>query len=445
LGYHAAVKLHHVKQENQDQDSSQNHAKTGPRYNRRQESTEIIMKTQLRVLLAGRSKDAISGLQEHLSSHSYLDVHLRHISNGHADPLYGLAELPDLLVLHVSGLIGGELEALLERPASVRPPMVVISESDDAAAMRMAMKAGARDFLSNCDAAEVTQSVNAICDELKEQSSFDGKLTAVVNSKGGAGATFLACNLAHLAVSTTGESTALVGLDMQFPTLPSYLDMKLKHGLMQALESADELDAVALDAMMASHDSGLKLLAAMPEDFRFGFDSLTLQTNNLFDLLLGNYKHVVVDMPRRIDEFNAQVISRASRIVLVVQQSLPHVQDATRMQQLLRDQLGIPADQLLVVVNRYTKGAEIKLGDIEKGLPGSEVVTVPNQYKAVSESINFGVPMYEHARQSTVTRSLISLQSKLFGYAPGDHPALASGKISSLLQKTSLNQLFRGK
>jgi pilus assembly protein CpaE len=128
-----------------------------------------------------------------------------------------------------------------------------------------------------------------------------------------------------------------------------------------------------------------------------------------------------------------------------VQQSLPHVQDATRLQQLLRDQLGIPAGQLLIVVNRYAKNAEIKLGDIEKALPGSEIMTVPNQYKVVSESINFGIPMYEHARQSTVTRSLIELQSKLLGYAPGDHPALASGKISSLLQKTSLNQLFRGK
>ena len=278
------------------------------------------------------------------------------------------------------------------------------------------------------------KSVNAICDELTEQSSFDGRMTAVVNAKGGAGATFLACNLAHLAVSTTGESTALIGLDMQFPTLPSYFDMKLQHGLMQALESADELDAVALDAIMASHDSGLKLLAAIPEDFRFGFDNLVQQTNKLFDLLLDNYKHVVVDMPRRIDEFNAHVISRASRILLVVQQSLPHVQDATRLQQLLRDQLGIPSSQLLVVVNRYAKNAEIQLGDIEKALPGSEVVTVPNQYKAVSESINFGVPMYEYARQSTVTRSLIELQSKLFGYAPGDHPNLATGKISSLLQ-----------
>ena len=119
-------------------------------------------------------------------------------------------------------------------------------------------------------------------------------------------------------------------------------------------------------------------------------------------------------MPRNIDEFNAQVISRASRIVMVVQQSLPHIQDATRLQQLLRDQLGISSDNLLVVVNRYNKRAEIQLADIEKALPGSEVVTVPNQYKEVSESINLGIPMYEYARHSAVTRALVCTAIEAF-------------------------------
>jgi len=323
--------------------------------------------------------------------------------------------------------------------------MVVISETEDAAAMRFAMKAGARDFLLYSEMTEVVQSVKTICDELTERASSDGTLTAVVNAKGGAGATFLACNLAHLAATVTDEPCALIGLDMQFPTLPSYFDLKLKHGLLGALESANELDAVALDAIMASHSSGLKLLAAKPENFRFSTDSLVEQANPFFDLLLNNYKHVVVDMPRNIDEFNAQVISRASRIVMVVQQSLPHVQDATRWQQLLRDQLGISSDNLLVLVNRYNKRAEIELADIEKALPDSEVVTVPNQYKEVSESINLGIPMYEYARNSAVSRALVALQSRLFGHASMADTAAASGRISSLIQKSRLTQLFGDK
>ena len=401
------------------------------------------MNTKLRLLLAGRSKDAIDDLQTHLSARSRLDVKLRHIVNGHADPLYGLSEMPDLLVLHINGLEGGELTALLERPASARPPMVIVSESGDASAMRIAMQAGARDFLPHSEASEVLKSVDAICDELSTDSSSGGELIAVVNAKGGAGATFLACNLAHLAVSATQESAALIGLDMQFPTLPSYFDMKLRHGLIQALESVNELDAVALDAIMASHESGLKLLAARPGDFRFAFEDLAEQTKSLFDLLQSNYQHVIIDMPRRLDEVNAQVVSRASRVVLVVQQSLPHIQDATRLRQLMRDQLGVPTERVVIVVNRYSKGGEIQLNDIEKALPGSAIMTVPNQYKIVSESINLGVPMYEHAPKSTVTRALIELQSRVIGLSSGDHPAHTSGKKTSFLQKASLQQFFR--
>jgi pilus assembly protein CpaE len=405
---------------------------------------ENTMKKKLKLLLAGRSQEALTDLEAQLRSYDHLDIELRHIVNGHADPLYGLAEAPDLLLLHVSGVEGGELEALIERPASARPPMIVVSESDDAVAMRLAMKAGARDFLSSSDLDEVSNSVKSICDELAERTSSGGDVVAVINAKGGAGATFLACNLAHIAVQVSRETTALVGLDMQFPTLPAYFDMKLQHGLLQAIETAADLDSVALDAIMAKHQSGLRILAARPEDFRFNFDNLTNSTNALFELMQRNFRNVVIDMPRQLDELNAQVISRASRIVLVVQQSLPHIQDATRLQQLLRDQLGIPAERLVVVVNRYSKGEEIQLDDIEKALPGSEVVTIPNQFKVVSESVNLGIPMYEHARQSAVTRALVSLQARTFGAAAGAHTAAAPGGFSSLFQKASLNQFFGG-
>ena len=402
------------------------------------------MKTKIKVLLAGRSKDAISNLQDLLAVQDRLDVTLRHIVNGHADPLYGLEEVPDLLVLHVNGLEGGEIEALIERPASVRPPLLVVSETGDAAVMRLAMKAGARDFLPHTEAEGVCESVDAICDELTATSTQSGELIAVLNAKGGSGATFLSCNIAHMAVRVSEEPTALVSLDMQFPTLPSYFDIKVRHGLMHAIDSVDELDAVALDAILASHESGLKILAANAEDFRFSYDDQVAQCNKLFDVLVQNYRHVIVDVPRRLTEINAEVISRATRVVLVVQQSLPHVHDATRLQQLLRDQLGLFQDRLHVVVNRFNKNAEISLDDMKKALGCDDVVTVPNDFKNVSESINLGVPMYDHARNSAVTKALVALQSRVVGHT-GDSVVAGSGKLSSLIKRTPLQQLFGGK
>jgi pilus assembly protein CpaE len=404
---------------------------------------EMSMKLKRKVLIAGRSKDALLEVENCLSSSKRLDLTIRQIVNGHADPLYGIDEMPDLLVLHISGLEGGELEALLERPASTRPPMVVVSRSDDSGVMRMAMKAGARDFVPKLAGTELLDSINSIFAEISEQQE-DRQLISVINAKGGSGATFVACNLAHLTISTTEESTALVSLDLQFPTLPSYFDMRPKHGIVQALQSVGELDAVALDAIMASHESGLKVLAAQPEDFRFNDEMLVNGTEDLLNLFQRHYRHVFVDVPRRLDSVSAQVLSRSSKIVLVAQQSLPHVHDAARMQHLLLEQLGIHPSQIVVVVNRFNKNSDIQLEDFEKALSDSEIVSIPNNFRDVSESINVGVPIYEYARQSAVTKALIALQSKVAGIAPGDHPALRNKGISSILQKTRLQQLFGG-
>ena len=390
------------------------------------------MSTKLNVLVAGRSKAATINLAKTIAKRSNLEVRLRHIVNGNADPLADSAEVPSLLVLHMEAGSGAELDALLERPASARPPLIVVSEAGDPAVMRLAMKAGARDFLNSSAEDEVLNSIDTVSAEIDTETAATGRLIAVVNAKGGSGATFIACNLAHLAVSATEESTALIGLDMQFPTLPAYFDLKMRHGLVQALESVEEMDSVALDAMLTPHKSGLKLLAARPDEFRFSFDGYADTINRLFDLLQANYRNVVADVPRRIDELNAQVLSRAAEIVVVVQQSLPHIQDATRLQQLLRDQLGIPMDRVTIAVNRYDKKSEITLDDIEKAFPESRVEPVPNQFKEVSESINLGMPIYESARQSQVARALIKLQSALFGLAPGDHPALRSGGLKRL-------------
>lgn len=401
------------------------------------------MKLKRKVLIAGRSKEALLEVENCLSSAKRLDLTIRQIVNGHADPMYGIDEMPDLLVLHIAGLEGGELEALVERPASTRPPLVVVSDSGNAAVMRLAMKAGARDFVPRKGAEILEKSIENIFDDISDTQE-ERQLISVINAKGGSGATFVACNLAHLTVCVTEESTALVSLDLQFPTLPSYFDMKPKHGIVQALQSVGELDAVALDAIMASHASGLKVLAAQPEDFQFNDDTLANGTNDLLNLFQSHYKHVFVDVPRRLDSISAQVLSRSSKIVLVAQQSLPHVHDAARMQQLLVDQLGIPGSQIVLAVNRFAKNSDIQIDDFEKALPESKIVSIPNNFRDVSESINVGVPMYEYARQSPVTKALIALQGRLSGIAPANHPALLNKGFSSILHKARLQQLFGG-
>jgi pilus assembly protein CpaE len=395
------------------------------------------MQSKLHILVASRSRPALEALCEKLESQGRYAIGRRHIENGHADPLYGLSYVPDVIVMVLNDHGHHDLAALIDEQKAGRPPMIVLAEAGDARTMRLAMQAGARDFLPGVVSVEdLTASIERVSvhapRELKQR---ERHLTAIVNAKGGSGATFIACNVAHMLTSASARSTALVSLDMQFESLAHYLDAELRHGLMQVLESVDSLDAVALDAYMTRHGSGLRMLAAQPENAFTGLEGSAAQLDRLLEKMMVQYDHVVVDMPRRVDAFTRPVLQKADRVVLVVQQTLSHLRDATRMLQIF-ESYGVDSEHVLVVVNRFEKASAVGLDDIARALHDTEIVVVPSDFKTVAESINLGVPMHEHARGSAVTKALLGLQRKLGGEADTGGTGLFKA-LANVLRKES--------
>jgi len=399
------------------------------------------MHSKLRVLIASRSKPALMELAGALASRGAYRIDARHIENGHADPLWGLDFTPDVVVMLLNDQGHHDLAALGEVQSDTRPPLIVLAKAVDTQTMRLAMQAGARDFLQGAVTLEdLIASIDRVSVQFVRKSSEQSSaLTVFVNAKGGSGATFLACNVAHMLTTVSGHTTALVSLDMQFEGLAQYFDTKLRHGLMQALESVDDLDAVALDAYMTQHESGLRLLAPQPESAIQEGGAKAAELGQLLDKMSAHYGHTIVDMPRRLDAHALQVLQRASRIVLVVQQTLSHMRDAARMLQLFSAH-GVRKERVLVVVNRCEKNAAIGLDDIKRALHGAEVVVVPSDYKLVAESINLGVPMYEHARTSAVTKALVALETELGGSSAKTEKGFIGKALSNLLRKESWSQ-----
>ena len=108
------------------------------------------------------------------------------------------------------------------------------------------MRAGARDALPEPVAADELQAaINRMLMEVQAEQGTGGKLVAVMNAKGGSGATMLACNLAHQ-LSIRGGRTLLLDLDLQFGTVAHCLDVLPTHSHMEVLKQVDELDGIAL-------------------------------------------------------------------------------------------------------------------------------------------------------------------------------------------------------
>lgn len=369
------------------------------------------MRNRLEILVSGRSREELDSLEAVLKQQDDVSVTLRNVVNGHADPLHDVHPLPDALVLVVSENWQAELSALTERPASERPPLLVVGQKGNEDLIRFAMRAGARDFFTPpVSGDEIAQFLRELMrDKLAESSRHRARLTAVVNAKGGSGASMIAANLAHGIVVSRQRRVGLMDLDVQFGAMPLYFNLTPRNGLVRALELAETLDALALEGYVEAHSSGLELMASGSEDLLSIAEVPESRVDLLLQVMGHAYDDLVVDLPRWIGGASAVVLDCADRILLVVQQSVAHLRDAKRLMRILRQELHIGSARVTVVVNRYDRRNAVGLRDIQEAFPHQELATVSNDFRRVTHSINVGSPLLEHAPRAPVTRDLMKL------------------------------------
>jgi pilus assembly protein CpaE len=88
-----------------------------------------------------------------------------------------------------------------------------------------------------------------------------------------------------------------------------------------------------------------------------------------------------------------------------MQTSVPFIRDAQRLFKALAA-LEYPVTKIRLLVNRFQKGGDITLADLELAVGVSVAQTFPNDYSVVTDSINQGVPVIDVARHSAIARSL---------------------------------------
>jgi pilus assembly protein CpaE len=367
--------------------------------------------SKAQILFVGRSKKVLTELEAKLGNVEDLDVTTLSVVNGHMDPLYGVEDLPTILVLALSQHAEEELRSLAGRPASRRPPTLVVAEDDDPSLMRLAMKAGARDFFSEPVPEDELATVlrQILREERSREVEAGGRITALINAKGGSGATFLASNIAHILRVHAAQRVALVDLDFQFPSSGLTLDLSTNLSLIEALDAIDDLDALALDAYMMKHKSGLAVLSPPADQVVLPGEIKPEDLRRLLELVSHSYEQVVCDLPRQVDPATATVMELAHNILIVMQQSLAHVRDAKRLLNILKTDLQIGPERISVVINRYDAKSRFQLADLERALELESFWRVPNDFDVVDAATNLGVPIHDYARQAGITKSLIRL------------------------------------
>ena len=393
---------------------------------------------RLNVLLVSRRKEMLDALEAVLRKYPGLRLQRKLIVNGHVDPLHDVETLPDALVLHSGENSQAEMESVAARASDRRPPLIVVGAINDTNAMRMAMHAGARDLLPlplvEADLVAALRRIER--DHRASGSRAEATVTAFMNAKGGCGATLLACNVAHMLATLARRRVALLDLDMQFGAIPLYFDLFPKRGVLQALENVDTLDEVSFDGYLVEHRSGLRILGHAADDALATQLVTAQQTHKLLSVATRGRDHVVVDLPRRIDSITSLVVERAQHVVIVVQQSVATLRDATRLINCLRRELAVGKDRIVTVVNRYQKDSAITAADIRTTLACGELSLVPNDFRTVSACLDTGTPLQEYAANAAITAAVASLQARLGG-TPMESQGFLARTLSGLTKSRS--------
>jgi pilus assembly protein CpaE len=375
-----------------------------------------MTKKTLTVFLAGRSELSLKKLQQELQGTPHAVIESLWIPAVEVDPLGHLTTKPDIVVLELGVDPDAELDSLVKMPSHLRPVIFLVGPPDNTALMRKALQAGVRDFFVRpADPNEVGAALRRVVKEELESGARHGQLTVFMNAKGGSGATLIASNVAHIMAAELRFTTALFDFDFQFGSVGLNFDLHAAHTTAGVISDIDEVDVVALEAFMSKHRSGLNVLTHSSQEISLPGEIPDVKVKRLIDLSRKLFDHIVIDIPRLFDPVLARVIDEADRFVLVMQQSVVHVRDTKRLLQILRNDMNVPDQRLLIVVNRYSNRASMSVADLSETLRFNNFFTLPNDYQNVAQSANVGQPLLEFARNAQITRDLVTLAESLSG------------------------------
>lgn len=325
-------------------------------------------------------------------------------------------ELPDLIVME-SVDDGREAISALESVSQRHPGMgfIMLCEHLSPEFLIQAMRIGVRDVLPIPVSPEALRAAVARVEQKLVRVGVPqnkGKVLAFIACKGGSGSTFLATNLGYVLAAEYGKRVALIDLNLQFGDASLFVSEKIPATtLSDVANNILRLDKTFLASSMVQVLPNFGVLAA-PENPAKAADVLPSHIEELLRLAATEYDYVILDVGRNLDAISIKALDHADVIFPVMQETLPFIRDAKRIISTLLS-LGYRMDKIHLIVNRYEKGGEIQLVDVERTLGMKVMVTFPNSYEAVSASVNQGMPILKMSKKDPVSKTLLKLGQDL--------------------------------
>jgi len=323
---------------------------------------------------------------------------------------------PDILILELPRDFSKTLR-IAERIKTELPNLSIFvsSEAKTPELIISAMRAGASEFFSKpLDPDELKVAIEKalkLKEQIKVQAPKVGRIISVFSKKGGMGVTTLAVNLGVALSQMDERKTALLDLDLQLGDVSSFLNLSPEYNIIDVCNKEGGIDEVKLQSCMTRHQSGVYVLAE-PKNPADSENISSSQINSILLHLRSMFSFAIIDTPHTFDSKTLEAFEISDHIMLITVPSVSSIRATKKTLTVFRD-LGYAPDKVKLVVNRVSKKDRITADEIEKTLNYPITFVIPNNYPAVIDAINTGIPLVNHQTDSNVAKSITELANDI--------------------------------
>ncbi|MBS0207464.1 MAG: response regulator [Planctomycetes bacterium] len=327
--------------------------------------------------------------------------------------------------------------------------ILVVSSSTDGKLILRAMRAGAKEYLTQpLKLQDLFDAIGRIAERRfgrGETKSRASTVIAVCGATGGVGTTSISVNLGCILAKEPKNSAVLVDMDLCLGDADVFLDTIPDYSIVDVAQNVSRLDFTLLRRSLTKHSSGLFLLPR-PVNME---DMGLVQPDDLqrvIGLLKATFSHVVLDLSKSYTPLDMVALQMATHILLVTQLDLPCLRNVVRLLTSFNEMEGM-GEKVKVVCNRVgLNDSTISLKKAQETIGREIFAQVPNEFRTMVEVRNNGVPLIEQAPKAPVTQSLIRLAEQLSaGPAEAAGEAAAAPAEQAKPGKSGLFSMFGGK
>jgi len=346
---------------------------------------------------------------------------------------------PNILVVDLSECSDPltEINGLAEvcEPGTV---VIAIGQVNDVRLYRDLLASGIHDYLLKPLAtAQVRDALNDAQTVFNTPKAVDAQTakrhisTAVVGTRGGAGASTIATSLAWLFSDEQKLPTALLDLDVHFGTGALTLDLEPGRGLTDAIDNPSRIDGLFIErAMIRANDNLAVLSAEAPISAPLMTDGAAFV--QLEEEFRQAFEITVIDLPRNMLINFPQLLADVNFITVVCEFTLASARDTIRILSWLKTYA--PHAQPVLLANKSQNGlAEISRADFEASVERKVDFVIPYDAKAATNAAKLGQAFVEANKTSKVAAQMRQIVSHIL--SAGDEvlePAEPAGKKSLL-------------